>query len=899
MFPTASLQTRERLEPPSPAPPLYRVLFSSHDNRPLHSRSVKSLARKFLPIIAWLPPYRAAWLTNLRSDFVAGLTIVFIAIPQTLSYAGLASLPPIYGLYAAIIPPIIYAFLGTSKVLSIGVVAINCLIITSTISPLADPEEESEKYIALALVASGLAGVLSVILGFLKQGSLVKFISPQVLAGFITGSAAIILVNQLKGLLGISAASAPYAVLQMINVLRKLGEAKWIAVVNGLGTLSILLLAKYVIKTRVGSIVMCILTTVAAFLVHTRTSLGGLLPVVGFVPPGPPRFSVPSGFAASELVSLIVPACVIFVVGFLQSYALASKFAELAQEKIDADQELIALGSAKVVGAFFQAIDTPGSFSRTAINYDSGAKSQISHIFSTLMILFVLYFATGLLFYVPKSTLAAIVVVGVLPLLELPQYVKLWKVSRLDTLVALITAFVTFMTNAQIGIAVGVAVSFLSTLSRIARPHWAILGEVVKEDEKPSPASSGDGASPTTASPRPEVRVYRDTTRYEDAREHSSILIFRFDGSIYFLVNLSRFDNLNKQQNCDYWKQTIENIIRPRAPLRPDYTGASVESLTLYNDPETFDPEKRLRFLILDFSAVSDIDASGADIISRCVGDLEKKFSLTVLFASVRGPVRDSLWKSMGEIKISPDGEIMLVNISGNEGEQPASGTQAEVQGLESGEEQNARQNLPVPVNLSSRFFLSIEYADRPPVYKALVSTSGQRKSSSKSMRTRLIKHFPVLDWLPAYPKDWKAKLKGDMIAGFTIAVIAIPQTISYAGLASMPPVYGLYAAIVPPFIYAIFGTSRVMSVGLVAINSIITTSTISPLADPELETDSLALAAAFSAGVLSLLFGYLKQGKLVKFIAPTVFVGFVTGSSLVIMVNQMVYHDYAHVTVP
>ncbi|KAL3894711.1 MAG: hypothetical protein SGCHY_005117, partial [Lobulomycetales sp.] len=187
----ASWQTSGRLDQPSPELPLY----NSHGL--LHSRSVKSLARKFLPIVAWFPPYRAAWLTNLRSDFVAGLTIVFIAIPQTLSYAGLASLPPIYGLYAAIIPPIIYAFLGTSKVLSIGVVAINCLIITSTISPLADPEKESEKYIALALVASGLAGVLSVILGFLKQGSLVKFISPQVLAGFITGSAAIILVNQL------------------------------------------------------------------------------------------------------------------------------------------------------------------------------------------------------------------------------------------------------------------------------------------------------------------------------------------------------------------------------------------------------------------------------------------------------------------------------------------------------------------------------------------------------------------------------------------------------------------------------------------------------------------------------------------------------------------------------
>jgi MFS superfamily sulfate permease-like transporter len=193
----------ERISSPAPVKPLYKTLFSNSNGKKKPPRSFQQKLLQFLPILQWLPEYPKDLSENLKGDLVAGLTVAVIAIPQTLSYASLASIPPIYGLYSAIVPPFLYTIFGTSRVLSVGIVAINALIVTSTISPLADPILETERYIGLALAATLFAGIISLLLGILKQGSLVRYVSPQVLAGFVTAAALVIIVSQLKGLFGV------------------------------------------------------------------------------------------------------------------------------------------------------------------------------------------------------------------------------------------------------------------------------------------------------------------------------------------------------------------------------------------------------------------------------------------------------------------------------------------------------------------------------------------------------------------------------------------------------------------------------------------------------------------------------------------------------------------------
>ncbi|KAJ3227456.1 hypothetical protein HK099_001912 [Clydaea vesicula] len=625
-----------------------------------------------IPILSWIQTYNIKKM--LLGDFFGGLAVAFVAIPQTMAYASLAGLPPLYGLYSAILPPSIYCIFGGSKTLSVGLVAVNSLIMYSSISTLATPF--SERYIQIALAASLISGIISIILGLIKFGSMITFISPGVLMGFVTASEAVITISQLEGLFGVTAEKSNISIIQCINTFKAFGALKWVALVNGIIVLAFLITLKYKKSKIPGPLVVAVVTTLASYFLQ-KTSYASLLPTVGFVPSGPPNFSVPQ-VSLADIPNLLTPALILCIIGFVQSYAIAQKYADIGDYEIDANQEFFALGVTKVCGSFFQAVDTPGSFARSNVNAEAGAKSQISSIIATLLILLAVMFLTPTLQYIPKSTLSGIVIIAVSGIFDITKYKKIYQVSVKDFTVSMLTAVVTFCTSMQIGIVMGIIFSIINILYNLARPHWAILGEINYAQKYTSNDSIGtteaSSSKNVTSNEVPDMiqtdsrsggSVYKDLNRYKDALEINNVLIFRFDANIYFL-------------NVSYWRSIIINLINDRIELSDDELGIKFDGMesntkffqkkknsscenvvtsgeNILNE-DAFNMEritiedsekKKLKFLILDFSPVDDLDYAGALGIVNTVRHVEEKYHTKILFASVKGALRDTFWKTV------------------------------------------------------------------------------------------------------------------------------------------------------------------------------------------------------------------------------------------------------------
>jgi SulP family sulfate permease len=425
-------------------------------------------------------------------------------IPQGMAYALIAGLPPIYGLYASLVPIIGYALFGSSRQLAVGPVAMVSLLIAAGIAPLA--AQDSADYVRLAIILALMVGAIQFLLGAVRFGFLVNFLSHPVLSGFTSAAALIIGASQLKNLLGIDIPRSNYVHEIVWSALRQAADTHVITLVIGLVSIGLLVGLRKWKRTFPSAILVVLVTT--AFVWLTAAHEAGVA-IVGSVPQGLPSFGLPA-FSMSDVSALAPTAMVIALVGFMESIAVAKAFAARNRYRVDPNQELVGLGIANLAGAFFQAFPTTGGFSRTAVNGDAGARTTMASIISAAVIALTLLFLTPLFYYMPNAVLAAVIIVAVAGLVDFREAVFLWKVDRRDFWLLVLTFLATLALGIEEGILVGVIASLVVVVYQSSRPYTAVLGKL------------------------PDTTTYKNLSRNPTAVAPEGIMILRIDASLYF-----------------------------------------------------------------------------------------------------------------------------------------------------------------------------------------------------------------------------------------------------------------------------------------------------------------------------------------------------------------------------
>jgi SulP family sulfate permease len=553
---------------------------------------------KYLPILDWGRTYDRSTLTN---DMVAALIVTIMLIPQSLAYALLAGLPPEMGLYASMLPIILYAIFGTSRALAVGPVAVVSLLTVAAVSKIAVPG--TSEYIAAAITLAFLSGLILLALGVFRLGFFANFLSHPVIAGFISASGIIIAASQLKNILGIDAHG--HTLPDLIGSLaHNLSQVNWVTAVIGVlatgflfwvrkGLLPLLVSLGVPprsagIVAKAGPVAAIVATTLAVWFLDLAARG---VQVVGDVPKGLPPLTMPS-FSMDMWSNLIGAAVLISVIGFVESVSVAQTLAAKKRQRIDPDQELIGLGAANLGASFTGGFPVTGGFSRSVVNYDAGADTPAAGAYTAICLAVASLFLTPLIYYLPKATLAATIIVAVLSLVDFSILKKTWLHSKADFVAVAATMSITLVMGVEMGVTAGVSVSILIHLYKTSRPHMAIVGQV------------------------PETEHYRNVLRY-DVLTDPAILAIRVDESLYFAN--TRF---------------LEDRIYDEVSKQP-----------------------KLQHVVLVCSAVNAIDMSALESL-EAINERLKAGGVTFHFSEVKGPVMDHL-TATGFLEIL-SGEVFL-----------------------------------------------------------------------------------------------------------------------------------------------------------------------------------------------------------------------------------------------
>lgn len=422
--------------------------------------------QQFFPLFEDLQHYSKQ---TLRYDVIAGLTVGVMIIPQAMAYAVLAGLPPIYGLYGGLLPLFLYAFLGSSRQLSIGPVAVSAILVAEGLSQFSEPF--SPEFVGFAITAGLLIGILQTLFGLIRLGFLVNFLSHPVIAGFTSAAAIIIIVSQLSDLLGFKIPRSPHLYDNLVYAFQHIGQSNWISVSMCLSAIVLMLLIKKWNRTIPSALIVVILGTLLSYCFDLPAS--GLA-IVGTVPSGLPGFQLPTlDFATIE--QLYPTVITVTIIGIVESIGIAKALeAKHNTYIVRPNQELLALGIAKIGGAFFQALPTSGSFTRSAINNEAGAKTNIAALTTVLVIILTLLFLTPIFYYLPKAILAAIILMAVRNLIDYKEAIHLWHIHRPDFVLMMITFVATLAFGIEEGVLAGVVLSILHLLYKKSRPNISI-----------------------------------------------------------------------------------------------------------------------------------------------------------------------------------------------------------------------------------------------------------------------------------------------------------------------------------------------------------------------------------------------------------------------------------------
>ncbi len=528
-----------------------------------------------MPILTWLPGYKKAWLSK---DLTAGLTVGVMLIPQGMAYAMIAGLPPVYGLYAAMVPQLVYAIFGTSRQLAVGPVAMDSLLVAAALTTIA--QVGSDYYIALALLLAFMMGLVQLLLGLMRMGFLVNFLSKPVISGFTSAAALIIGLNQLKHLLGVDIARNNNIFIILYEAVQQLPALNFIPLIIGLAGIIILKYIKKLHKAVPGALVAVVLGILAVQFLHLDAAG---VPIVGVVPRGLPAFAVPQ-VNSPHLQELIPAALTLALIAFMEAVSVAKAIQAKHKDEytLDANQELIGLGLGNVAGSFFGSFPTTGGFSRSAVNEQAGAKTNMAGLISAALVALTLLFLTPLFYYLPKSILAAIIMVAVFGLIDLQYPRFLWQTRKEDFLMLLTAFAVTLGVGIKEGIGISVAMSLVAMIYRTTKPHYAVLGRF------------------------PDSRVYRNIERYANLIVRDDVLIIRYDANLYF-ANTNHF---------------IDSVKKEAAKK-----GAA------------------LRLVILQANSIAHIDSTAYLALTDLINELAQQ-NIVFYFSNLIGPTRDFLYRS-------------------------------------------------------------------------------------------------------------------------------------------------------------------------------------------------------------------------------------------------------------
>ncbi len=518
------------------------------------------LFRQYLPILDWGSRYDRNALSN---DMIAALIVTIMLIPQSLAYALLAGLPPEAGIYASIAPIILYAIFGTSRALAVGPVAVVSLLTASAVGQVA--ESGTAGYAVAALTLAFLSGGFLLLLGIFRLGFLANFLSHPVIAGFITASGILIATSQLKHILGVEAHG--HTLLQMLgSIFEHLGQTNWITVLIGVAATAFLFWVRKNLKpllkklglsplladilTKAGPVAAVVATTVAVWAFDLA---GQGVKIVGDVPQSLPPLTMP-GLSPDLVGALLVPAILISIIGFVESISVAQTLAAKKRQQIDPNQELIGLGAANLGAAFTGGFPVTGGFSRSVVNFDAGSETPAAGIYTAIGLAIAALFLTPLVYFLPKATLAATIIVAVLSLVDLSILKKTWDYNRDDFVAVLATILLTLTLGVEFGVASGVAISILLHLYKTSRPHVAEVGLV------------------------PGGEHFRNINRHKVLTD-PSLLTLRVDESLYF-INARFLQDLIQSRVSDGCE--IKNVVLMFSAVNEvDYS--ALESLEAIN----------------------------------------------------------------------------------------------------------------------------------------------------------------------------------------------------------------------------------------------------------------------------------------------------------------------------
>lgn len=442
--------------------------------------------RRLLPILEWLPRYRREDLTG---DVIAGVVVAIVLVPQSMAYALLAGLPPEMGLYAGIVPLFIYGLVGTSMVLAVGPTAISSLLVASTLVPLIEPG--SAGYVGLAVVLTFMAGVIRLLLGAFRMGWFVRFLSHPVLTGFTHAAALIIVASQLKILLGISIPSTERFTRLLFDTARHVSETNLATLGIGLGSIGVLLffsdrlaglLGRWGMHERLSVPLVKaapLLVVIAGTIVVWAFALSGQtgVKVVGAIPSGLPSFASPS-FGGEVWRKLLLGAIVIAMIGYIESISVAKALAARRRQRVDPNQELVALGAANLASAVTGGYTVSGSFSRTLVNFATGANTMLASMITGVVVLLAVLVLAPSFFFLPQAVLASIIIVAVMGLIDVRALRRIWVYSKADAASLAVTFFSVLLFGVEEGLVVGVVSAIVLYLARTSRPRMTVVGQI-------------------------------------------------------------------------------------------------------------------------------------------------------------------------------------------------------------------------------------------------------------------------------------------------------------------------------------------------------------------------------------------------------------------------------------
>ena len=541
---------------------------------------------RYLPVLRWGRTYSRELFT---ADLLAAVIVTLMLIPQSLAYAMLAGLPPEVGLYASILPLLVYTVFGTSNTLAVGPVAVISLMTAAAVARVA-PQGTAD-YLAAAMILAVISGLILLAMGAMRLGFLASFLSHPVISGFITASGLLIAASQVKHILGVKAGGQTLPEILM-SLFAHLSEVQPVTMAVGLFALGFLIWSRKrltpllksrgwaekqaQIVARAAPVLAIIATTLAAwgFGLEARGTA-----IVGAIPAGLPGLSLPV-FDPALWAKLFVPALMLSIVGYVETVSVAQTLAARRRERIDPDQELLALGASNIGAGLAGGFPVTGGFARSVVNFDAGARTPAAGALTAVGMTLAVFTLTGALYYLPQATLAATIIVAVLTLVDFGALRRVWTYSKADGAAMIVTILAVLLFGVEPGIMAGVGLSLALHLYRSSKPHYAVVGQV------------------------PGTEHFRNVLRHRVVTV-PEVLSIRIDESLYF----------------------------PNARFLED---------TLYGAVAA---DKRIRHVVLMCPAVNFIDSSALEsleAVNRQLSDAGVKLHLS----EVKGPVMDRLARS-------------------------------------------------------------------------------------------------------------------------------------------------------------------------------------------------------------------------------------------------------------